>query len=46
MNSRGIRFSMTVSGILVLAAVAGFVLIVNGAAAQSPDQGPRPKQWD
>ena len=41
----GTRFALAVSGILALAAVAGYVFNLN-AAAQSPSQGPQPGQWD
>lgn len=40
------RLAFAVSACLALAAVTGFVLNLNGAMAQSPNQGPQPGQWD
>ena len=40
------RPALVINGLLALAVVAGFVLNLNSAAAQTPDQGPGSSQWD
>lgn len=42
----GTRLNFAISGVLALAVVAGLVLDLNGAAAQSPDTQTPPCCWD
>ena len=46
MRRIGPRLAVAISGFLAIAAVIGFVLNLNGAVAQSPNQRPQPGQWD
>lgn len=46
MRRTGTRLGPAISGMLALAVVAAFMLMLKGAAAQSPDRVPQPGHWD